>query len=158
MGFDRQSIGFAVMRIFIGLFFVGEGINKLPWFSDSSILPRIFSRWVATVPPGSFSRWYLDHIAIPGQSVLASLVPFGELCVGVALLVGLWTPVVAGLAFFMCLNYNTASGAIVRPDILTNGNVLPVLGMTLGLAIGGANLPWRIRISLRRRAATTISQ
>ena len=88
----------------------------------------------------------LEHVAIPGTAVFARLVPLGELAAGVALIVGLWTPLAALLAFVMVLNIHVASGALFGYAFLTNGYGLPVLGSTLGLALGGIRLP----LSLRR--------
>jgi uncharacterized membrane protein YphA (DoxX/SURF4 family) len=72
-------------------------------------------------------------------------VPLGELCSGVALLVGFWTPLFALLAFCLALNFQFASGALFRYSFLTSGYGLPVLGATLGLAIGGVRLRWSVR-------------
>jgi uncharacterized membrane protein YphA (DoxX/SURF4 family) len=91
------------------------------------------------------SAIYLERIAIPGIPLFARLVPLGEISSGVALLLGLWTPVFALIAFFMVLNFQVASGMIFTYAFLTNGYCLPVLGSTLGLAIGGVRLPWSVR-------------
>ena len=45
----------------------------------------------------------------------------------------------------MALNFQFASGALLKYSFLTSGYGLPVLGTTLGLAIGGVRLPWGIR-------------
>ena len=91
------------------------------------------------------SHWYLEHVAMPGVAVFARLVPLGEIISGLALLIGFWTPVFASIAFFMVLNYHFAGGLLSKYSSLTNGFVLPVLGATLALAIGGLRLPWSIR-------------
>lgn len=142
---DRPGAGFAVVRIAIGVFFVFEGLGKLSWFSDSSILAERFARWLQAAPPGSISQEYLQYIAIPGTAIFARLVPLGELVCGTALVVGFWTPLFALTAFFMALNFHIASGAIFEYSFLTNGYGLPVLGPTIGLALGGRRLPWSFR-------------
>ena len=38
MAMYRHNIGLALLRIFLGVFFLFEGIGKLRWFVDSSIL------------------------------------------------------------------------------------------------------------------------
>ena len=48
-----------------------------------------------------------------------------------ALIIGLWTPAVATVAFLMVLNFHVASGALFRYAFLTNGYGLPVLAGTL---------------------------
>ena len=146
MGIDRQKTGLVIVRIFTGVFFLFEGIGKLGWILNSSILSGRFNGWLSEAAPGSMSRWYLEHVAIPGTAVFARLVPLGELSAGVALIAGIWTPLAAFLAFVMVLNIHIASGTIFRYAFLTNGYGLPVLGSTLGLALGGIRLP----LSLRR--------
>ncbi len=143
MAIDRQGTGLAVARIAIGVFFIFEGLGKIRWFANSSILAGTFAQWLTTAGPAS--RWYLERIAIPGAGYLARLVPLGEICSGVALVLGFWTPLFALIAFFMALNFQIASGAIFKFNFLTSGYGLPVLGTTLGLAIGGVRLPWSIR-------------
>jgi hypothetical protein len=64
---------------------------------------------------------------------------------GLALLLGIWTPLFALIAFFMALNFQIASGTVFKYSFLTSGYGLPVLARTLGLAIGGLRLPWSLR-------------
>src|SRR5262245_2335103 len=145
MAVDRQSTGLAILRILIGVFFVFEGMGKLRWFTDASILAGRFHEWTQAAAPGSMSAWYLSHIAVPGLSIFARLVPLAEICGGLALVVGVWTPLVAFLAFFMVMNIHVASGALFKYSFLTNGYGLPVVGSTLALAIGGVRLRWSVR-------------
>lgn len=145
MAIDRQGTGLTIIRIALGVFFLFEGIGKLGWFVDSGILAGRFHGWLADAAAGSTSRWYLEHIAIPGTAVFARLVPIGELAAGVALIAGVWTSLAAFLAFLMVLNIHVASGALFKYAFLTNGYGLPVLGATLGLAIGGVRLPFSLR-------------
>ena len=145
MAIDRQGTGLAVLRILIGVFFVFEGLGKIRWFADSSILAGRLAEWTQTAAAGSVSAWYLSRIAVPGLSIFARLVPLGEICGGLALVIGFWTPFVAFLAFFMVLNIHIASGVLFTYGVLTNGYGLPVLGSTLALAIGGVRLRWSVR-------------
>jgi uncharacterized membrane protein YphA (DoxX/SURF4 family) len=145
MAIDRHATGLALVRIFLGVFLFFEGAGKLRWFVDSSILARQLSSWLDVSGPGSIPRWYLEHVAIPGLPYFSRLVPLGEMTCGAAMLVGFCTPAVAFLAFLMVLNFHVASGAIWRYGFLTNGDGLPVLGATLGLAVGGVRLPWSVR-------------
>jgi len=145
MALDRQGTGLTILRIMIGVFFVFEGMGKLRWFTDTSILAARFADWNQATNVGSVSAWYLAHIAVPGTAIFARLVPLGEICGGLALVIGIWTPVVAFLAFFMVLNIHVASGALFKYSFLTNGYGLPVVGSTLALAIGGVRLRWSIR-------------
>ena len=113
MAIDRQGTGLAVVRIVLGVFFIFEGIGKIRWFIDSSILSGQLAGWMQNAAPGSIPHTYLERIAIPWVGVFARIVPLGEICSGLALLLGIWTPLFAFIAFFMALNFQIASGAEV---------------------------------------------
>ena len=145
MAIDRQGTGLTILRVAIGVFFIFEGLGKLRWFTDTSILASQLAGWSGTVASNSTSAWYLQHVALPGARVFARLVPLGELASGLALVLGFWTPLFAFIAFFMALNFQFASGALFKYSFLTSGYGLPVLGSTLALALGGVRLPWSMR-------------
>ena len=148
MAIDRMGTGLAILRIFIGVFLLFEGISKLAWFMDTGPLSSQLAGWAQNATP--MNDWYLQRL-VPYVPILARVVVIGELGAGLALILGLWTSVVAALAFLMVLNFHVASGALFRYNFLTNGYGLPVLGGLLGLAIGGQRLPWSW--SLRGRGA-----
>ena len=152
MAIDRQGTGFAILRICIGIFFLFEGIGKIRWFTDTSLLTAQLAGWAQAVPGGSWSHLYLERVAIPYSSTFARLVPLGEITAGVAMVAGFWTPFFALVAFFMALNFQFASGALFKYSFLTSGYGLPVLGSTLALAVGGVRQPWSIRSSKPPRA------
>ena len=137
MAIDRPRLGLTVLRICIGFFFIFEGIGKIRWLTDSSILAAQFADWSQTAPSGSLMQMYLQRVAVPGVAIFARLVPLGELSCGVALVAGFWTPLAAFLAFFMALNFQIAGGALFKYSFLTSGYGLPVLGSTLALALAG---------------------
>jgi uncharacterized membrane protein YphA (DoxX/SURF4 family) len=144
MAIDRQGIGLTVLRVCLGVFFLFEGFGKIGWLLNASVLAGRFHGWLVDPSAGSASHWYLQHIAIPGTQLFARVVPLSELAAGAALVAGVWTPLAAFLAFLMVLNIHIASGALFKVAFLTNGYGLPVLGATLGLAIGGVRLPFRL--------------
>ncbi len=152
MAIDRQGNGLSILRICIGVFFIFEGIGKIGWFTNTSLLANQLAGWAQAVPAGSWSHIYLERVAMPYSTIFARLVPLGEIGSGVAMVVGLWTPLFAFIAFFMALNFQVASGALFKYSALTSGYALPVLGATLALAIGGVRLPWSILSSKPSRA------
>jgi uncharacterized membrane protein YphA (DoxX/SURF4 family) len=145
MAIERHGAGLVTLRILIGVFFLFQGIGKLHWFADSSVLAGQLHGWLRALSPASISARYLTRFILPHTAVFARLVPIGELSSGLALLFGFWTSFFAFLAFCMVLNFHVASGAIFTYSFLTNGYGLPVLGSTLALTLGGARLPWSIR-------------
>ena len=145
MALDRQGTGLAILRILIGIFFVFEGFGKIRWFGDTSILAGRLSDWLQHAPAGSISQWYLQRIALPGLPYWARLVPLGEIGCGLALVLGIWTPVAAFIAFFMAMNFHIAGNTLFRYSFLSNGYGLPVIGSVLALTIGGVKLKWSLR-------------
>lgn len=141
---NRQGTGLTILRICIGVFFLFEGIGKIRWFTDTSILAGQLAGWAQAVPSASWSHWYLTRLAMPYSSTFARLVPLGEITSGLALVAGFWTPFFALVAFFMALNFQFGSGALFKYAFFTSGYGLPVLGSTLALAFGGVRLPWSI--------------
>ena len=137
MAIDGRTAGLTVLRICIGIFFIFEGIGKLGWFADTSLLAEQLRNWSHAVSSSSPSHVYLVRIAIPGVPIFARLVPLGEIVSGVAMVAGFWTPLFAFVAFFMALNFQFASGALFKYSFLTSGYGLPVLGSTLALALTG---------------------
>jgi uncharacterized membrane protein YphA (DoxX/SURF4 family) len=150
MAVDRQRAALTVLRICLGVFFLFEGLGKIRWFADPSILANQLKGWAASMPAASLSGKYLAAIALPRVGYFARLVPLGELACGVAMIVGVWTPLFAFVAFFMALNFQFASGVLLQYSFLTSGYGLPVLGGTLALALAGRSRPSKGAATPRR--------
>lgn len=141
-GQKGQGIGLMLVRISVGVFLFFQGLSKISWVIDSGPLSVQLGQWFEQAPP--VSRWYLERL-MPGTPLFARLVPLGEIMAGLALVLGFWTRLAAGLAFLMVLNFQVASAAFYRFSYLTDAMGLPVLGALLGLAIGGGRLPLSLR-------------
>jgi uncharacterized membrane protein YphA (DoxX/SURF4 family) len=152
MAMDRTRAGLTILRVCLGVFFIFEGIGKLRWFGDTSILRGQLTEWAQAAASGSISHWYLSRIAQPGEVYFARLVPLGELVSGAALVAGFWTPLFAFVAFFMALNFQIASGALFKYSFLTSGYGLPVLGGALALTFAGASRKTKSAAPPRRTA------
>ncbi len=139
MAANTHARGLTALRLFLGVFFLFEGLGKIGWLMDPSPLTAQLTGYLQTA--NQWNRGYLETVCIPGAAVFARLVLFGELATGTALLLGAYTRYAAIAAFLMVLNIHFASGAIFQYRFLTNGFGLPVLGGLLALAIGGAALP-----------------
>ena len=70
MAIDRQGTGLAILRICIGIFFLFEGIGKIRWFTDTSLLAAQLRGWAQAVPAASWSHAYLERVALPYASDL----------------------------------------------------------------------------------------
>lgn len=148
MAGSREATGLAALRVLLGIFFVFEGLGKWAWLFKSEALTTRLAAWQQNA--NEWSVWYLQHVAVPGAPVFARLVMLGELCCGLALVLGVYTRAAATLGFLMVLNFHVASGDLFRVGFLTNGYGLPVLGGLLALAIGGGRLPWSLKGESRR--------
>lgn len=99
--------------------------------------------------------WFINNIALPNAKILSYLVAFGELLVGIALLLGLLTvPALLG-GFFLSLNFLLAGAVSMNPIFLTIEAILLLVGpasYSIGLdrwAIPDISKRWRRRRYLR---------
>jgi uncharacterized membrane protein YphA (DoxX/SURF4 family) len=136
------AIGFRVLALLVGMYFVFNGVQTIAWFTDSSMLAERLNAWVQNAAPST--RWYIETVARPGVPLFARLVPLVELSTGAALILGFWTRLAAALAFLMVVNLHFARGFFYEWAFLTDGAGLPVLGSLLALALGGARLPFSV--------------
>jgi thiosulfate dehydrogenase (quinone) large subunit len=74
-----------------------------------------------------YSAWFLQNIALPNASLFSYLVTFGEIAVGIALIMGLFTGIAAFFGGFMNASYLLAGTVSTNP-------VLFILAMLLVLA------------------------
>ena len=143
MAAQPAARGLTALRLFLGVFFLFEGLGKIGWLTDPSPLTTQLQRH--RQPANLWIRAPLETVCIPGAAVFARLVLFGELATGVSFILGALSRVAAIVAFLMVLNIHFASGALFQYRFLTAGSGLPVRGGLLALAIGGAALPLSLR-------------
>ena len=134
--------GLRVLSVVMGVFLVFMAIAKVGWLTDAGFLTSRLYEWLETARP--LSRWYLEHVAIPGAPAFARLVMLGELATGAALVCGYRVRLAATVALFMVLNFHFASDVLFQYSYLTNGYGPPVLGGLLALALGGSRLPFSL--------------
>ncbi len=94
-----------VLRLLFGLFWLAAGINKLDkgWLT-TDIVKRIFEDRLTEMHPDSFQVAYLQAFAIPLYKAVAWVITFGELYVGIGLLLGLTTRWAGAVSFFILVN------------------------------------------------------
>jgi uncharacterized membrane protein YphA (DoxX/SURF4 family) len=143
MAAPPSARGLTALRVFLGVFFLFEGISKIGWLMDPSPLTTQLTGYLEA--GHAWSRAYVQTVCLPGAPVFARLVVLGELATGVGLILGVYARYAALAALLMVLNFHFASGIIFEYRYLTNGYGLPVLGGLLALAIGGASLPLSLR-------------
>ena len=139
---DASARGLRVVSLFMGIFCLFMGFDKVGWLADSGILVTQLREWLEAAAYAR--RWYLETIAIPGAPVFARLGLVGENAVGLALLAGFRTQLAALAGIFMVLNFHFAMGVLLQFSYLWNGYGPPVLGSLLALVVGGAHLPFSV--------------
>ena len=143
-GTGAALLSLRVLALLLGVFFLFQGLNKLPWLADSSILAERLENWERNATAPSV-RAYLETFARPGVPLFARVIPLAELSTALSLILGFWPRLFAPLAFVMVCNFHFALGDFYTIEFLRDGAGLPVLGGLLAIVIGGARLPWSVR-------------
>lgn len=122
-----------VVRVFAGVFFANAGIAKIGRdFAES------MSRFLSANLDESFSfyRPFIESVVLPNRGIFAALVAWGELAMGIALILGLATRYAAFAGALMVANFWFAKGAPVLAG--SNHDVLWVIVLLmLGLVHAG---------------------
>ena len=110
----------AVLRIAVGLWFAKAIVTKLSvtlvW--GFLPLPTASDRWLHVMPilvgkyaegnPVGFFKTFLQDTVIPHASLFAQLTTFGEVAVGLGLVLGCLTALASGIGLVLVLNYGLA--------------------------------------------------
>ena len=97
-----------VLRIYLGVVFL---VAALPKFQEDFTQGLLgFLNHVALDRGHPFYQEFVQRIVIPHASLFAILVSWGELLVGLSLVLGLLTRVSAVVAFLLTVNYMFAKG------------------------------------------------
>ncbi len=128
----------AILRVYAGVFFVNGGITKLGPDSFAEGMSRFLGGNLDS--SFAFYRPFVESIVLPNKEVFAVLVSWGELAVGIALVLGLATRYAAFAGVFLVANFWFAKGA----DFLAGTNhdvvwifILLVLGLIPAGRIAG---------------------
>jgi uncharacterized membrane protein YphA (DoxX/SURF4 family) len=149
---------FAVLRLYCGIVFVTAGAKQLigaaPWVSPDA------RTWAATVQhqlvqwePRSW-WWYrplLPDVFVPHVSLLAPLVAWSHLILGVALLFGFRTRWTAAIAIALLLNYLAASGG----QLYYPGPTAAYLALLLAVLLTSPEQPREIAVGSHPKPAGT---
>jgi thiosulfate dehydrogenase [quinone] large subunit len=135
----NQQRALAIVRIFIGCFFLFSLVGKLdPHFVAD--FHKVAGAMAKGNPLGFYAE-FLRSTVVPNYQAFAYMVLIGELVVGVSLVLGLFTAPMAYLGAFMCLNYLFATaGQGVAPVGLN----LTFIVAQFALALGAAGTTWGV--------------
>ena len=113
----------------MGLFFLMEAEHQIAsgYIGGDDLAMKLQKAADDAAVPGY--RYLLEHVFIEIDEPLTVLVIVGEICVGIGLVLGLFTRLTAVVAMFMNLNF-----------LLMNGTSLSASGVDLAFIAGGALL------------------
>jgi thiosulfate dehydrogenase (quinone) large subunit len=161
-----------VLRVLVGVQWLMSGWEKLSggaWGGASSgkaitaFLNGALAKTGGDMP--DVSGWYASFVrsvALPGAELFSYLVTFGELAIGIALILGLFTGLVAFFGAFLNMNFLLAGSLSTNPLLLASAVMLVLAWRVAGwwgldrvvlpriLAVGSV-APFRA--SRRRRSA-----
>ncbi len=97
-----------VLRVYTGLFFAWHGLGKL----RQDIFPGEMEGFLNAQSGKTFDFYqpFIESFVIPNKALFASLVAWGELFVGVAMILGLATRYADGTGVLLVLNFWFAKG------------------------------------------------
>ncbi|WML43056.1 DoxX family protein [Neobacillus sp. PS3-40] len=116
------AVFLTILRIWLGVQWLEAGYGKLRGGFDAG-------GFLTGIQPSQM--WYADflhRIAIPNTAVINVLVPWGELLVGLGLIVGLATIPALIAGAFMNLNFLLAGSASTDPILYTAAMILLFTG------------------------------
>jgi len=132
LGSEGSSEMWFVVRMYVGAEWLLAGWEKIispAWgTSGKAITGFVAGALAKTSGPNpavqGWYAWFLQHIVLPNAGLFSFLVTWGELAVGIGILLGILTGIAAGFGVLMNLNYLLAGTVSVNP-------VLGVLGLFL---------------------------
>jgi thiosulfate dehydrogenase (quinone) large subunit len=135
---EGSSVLWFVVRMYVGMEWLLAGWEKVTspaWGTSGKALTGFVMGALAKASgdhPGvqGWYAWFLQHVVLPNAGFFSFLVTWGEVAVGVGLLLGILTGIAAGFGVLMNLNYLLAGTVSINP-------VLGVLGLFLVLS-------WRV--------------
>lgn len=117
-----------LLRIYIGWEWLSAGYAKLissAWIGDhagtavTGFLNQALQKTSGAHPDVSgWYAWFINYVALPHATFLSYIVTFGELLVGIGLILGIFTVFAALGGAFMNLNYLFAGTVSINPLML----------------------------------------
>jgi thiosulfate dehydrogenase [quinone] large subunit len=135
-----------LLRIYLGVVFLLAALPKL----SRDFTPALvgFLEEVALTKGHPFYHEFVRQVAMPNAAVFAWLVTWGELAVGVLLILGLLTRLSAMVALLLALNYMLAKGAWFWTASSTDAAFAVI---SLALMVGAAGRTLGVDSFLARR-------
>lgn len=124
------AVVWTVLRVWLGLQWIEAGYHKLTGgFDATGFLKGAMA--AATGEHPAVQAWYADFLqqfAMPNVGIFNTLIPWGEMLVGLGLIVGLATIPALIASAFMNLNFMLAGTTSTNPILYTAAMILLFAG------------------------------
>jgi thiosulfate dehydrogenase [quinone] large subunit len=121
----RMGWVYLVLRVYVGWQWIMAGYEKVMspmWVGSKAgvalqgfLLGALTKSTGAHPDVGGWYAWFVHAVALPNTATFSYIVSFGELAVGVGLILGLFTGIAAFFGAFMNMNYLFAGTISVNP-------------------------------------------
>jgi uncharacterized membrane protein YphA (DoxX/SURF4 family) len=135
-----------LLRVYLGVVFLISAVPKLRGDFTTGLTAFLEQRAMEQSHP--FYRQFLQEVVLPNTQLFAALVTWGELLVGVLLVLGLMTRLSATVALLLTVNYMFAKGAWPWTP---SSNDAAFAAISLALVIGAAGRTLGLDSMLARR-------
>ncbi|MCM3619966.1 DoxX family protein [Sutcliffiella horikoshii] len=125
----KMAILWTVLRIWLGVQWLKAGLPKIGTFDAEGFLQGAIAKAEGAHP--AVQGWYagfLENVALPNVGMINFLIPWGEVLVGIALILGLATMPALLAAAFMNLNFLLAGTVSTNPILYTAAFALLAAG------------------------------
>jgi thiosulfate dehydrogenase [quinone] large subunit len=138
----RMAWLWLIVRLYVGYEWLTAGLDKLTGYSftfDASFGTKVGNPWVFGANDGAAIKgfvagalaqtsgahpavsgwyaWFLQNVVLPNAAVFAYMVTFGEVLIGLGLIVGLLTGIAAFFGVFMNMNFLLSGAVSINPVI-----------------------------------------
>lgn len=125
----KMAILWTVLRVWLGVQWLKAGLPKIGTFDAEGFLHGAIAKAEGAHP--AVQGWYagfLENVALPNVGLINILIPWGEVLVGIALILGLATLPALLAGAFMNLNFLLAGTVSTNPVLYTIAILLIAAG------------------------------
>ncbi len=125
---NQAAVLWTLVRLYLGLQWIQAGWHKIGGFDASGFIKGAIGK--ATGDHPSVQGWYatfLENVALPNIGIFNFLVAWGELFIGIGLILGMFTTAALYAGAFMNLNFMLAGTTSTNPILYTLAIILLVM-------------------------------
>lgn len=162
-----------IIRIYVGWQWLEAGLGKIQnpaWTGSKAgaaitgFVTNALSKTAGDHPDvQGWYAWFLQNLVLPQPVFWSYLVAWGEVLVGIALIIGIFTGIAAFFGSFMNMSYLLAGTVSINPVLLMGATLLVLAWKTAGRwgldrwALPALGTPWRPGMIFKSSTSTATS-